>query len=247
MRDSLVIVVFKGLDQIQTKIPQLLTRRIEKKLYIEWTDDSDEQRLFWRRLVYTIRCRRYDHLNHDICIYEEGPGLVVKKFAKGSWGQRHDPGKDTPLLSQNYIYDVFVAYSSHGEERSWVHTELRKKLENEHGLKLCMSYRDIKVGRDLADTIVEAIESSNKNLFILGPDFLKSVWSEFELYMARQRQIFEGRDSLVVVFFKGLDKMVKFKRMKRRMKKKFYIEWTDDPDKQILFWRKLVDAIRCTS
>ncbi len=41
-------------------------------------------------------------------------------------------------LDGNFAYDAFVAYSSHGEERPWVHTTLREKLEGEHGLKLCI-------------------------------------------------------------------------------------------------------------
>ncbi len=72
-------------------------------------------------------------------------------------------------LDGNFVYDAFVAYSSHGEERPWVHRTLREKLEGEHGLKLCMYYRDFKVGRDLADTIVEGINISNNILLILCP------------------------------------------------------------------------------
>ncbi len=45
-------------------------------------------------------------------------------------------------VANNCVFDAFVAYSSHGEERTWVHTTLREKLENEHGLKLCMYHRD---------------------------------------------------------------------------------------------------------
>ncbi len=109
------------------------------------------------------------------------------------------------IQQNNYVYDAFVAYSSQGEERSWVHTTLREKLENEHGLKLCMYHRDFKAGRDLADTIVEAINSSRKTLIILSPSFLKSGWCEFEVKMANEKIKSERRDSLVVIIFKRLD------------------------------------------
>ncbi len=69
--------------------------------------------------------------------------------AKESCRERRDQGERTPLLTKDYTYDAFVNYSSHGKEISWVHTTLREKLENEHGLKLCMYHRDFKVGRDL--------------------------------------------------------------------------------------------------
>ncbi len=166
--------------------------------------------------------------------------------ARESWRQSRGAGESTPLLTPEYIYDAFVAYSSHGEERSWVHTTLREKLENEHGLKLCMYHRDFKVGRDLAETIVEGINSSNKTLVILSPDFLNSGWCEFEVRMANEKVISERRDSLVIVIFKRLDQAGTRlpKMLTRMMEKKIYIEWTDDPDGQSLFWRRLVDSIR---
>ncbi len=165
---------------------------------------------------------------------------------KESWRRRQQRGEGTPLLTQGYIYDAFIAYSSHGQERSWVHTTLRDKLENEHGLKLCMYHRDFKVGRDLAETIVEGINSSNKTLLILTPNFLNSGWCEFEVRMANEKVISERRDSLVIVIFKRLDEAGTRlpKTLARLMEKKIYIEWTDDPDGQRLFWRRLVDSIR---
>ncbi len=166
--------------------------------------------------------------------------------AKESWRQRRDQGEGMPLLTKDYTYDAFVAYSSHGEERSWVHTTLREKLENEHGLKLCMYHRDFKVGRDLAETIVEGINSSNKTLLILTPNFLRSGWCEFEVRMANEKVISERRDSMVIVIFKRLDEAgIRLPKMLARlMEKKIYIEWTDDPDGQRLFWRRLADAIK---
>ncbi len=167
---------------------------------------------------------------------------------KESWRQRRQ-GERSPLLTEHYTYDAFVAYSSHGEERSWVHTTLREKLENEHGLKLCMYHRDFKVGRDLAETIVEGINSSNKTLLILSPNFLNSGWCEFEVRMANEKVISERRDSVVIVMFKPLDQAgTRLPRnLARLIEKKIYIEWTDDPDGQRLFWRRLVDSIKIRS
>ncbi len=166
--------------------------------------------------------------------------------AKESWRQRREQGEGLPLLTKEYTYDAFVAYSSHGEERSWVHTTLREKLESEHGLKLCMYHRNFKVGRNLAETIVEGINSSNKTLLILSPNFLNSGWCEFEVRMANEKVINERRDSMVIVIFKHLEETgTKLPKMlSRLMEKKIYIEWTDDPDGQRLFWRRLVDSIK---
>ncbi len=145
-----------------------------------------------------------------------------------------------------FKYDAFVAYASQGEERAWVHMTLREKLEGEHGLKICMYHRDFIPGRDLADAIVEAIDSSNKTLLILSPAFLQSGWCEFEVRMAKEKMMTERRDSLVIVLYSQLDKPNKKfpKSLARLLDKKIYIEWTDDPDGQELFWGRLVAAIR---
>ena len=131
-------------------------------------------------------------------------------------------------LDGNFVYDAFVAYSSHGEERSWVHTTLREKLEEEHGFKLCMYHRNFKVGRDLADTIVEAINSSSKILLILSPTFLKSFWCEFEVRMANEKVVKERRDAVILVVYSRLDQPgVRLpKKLARLLEKRIYIEWT---------------------
>ncbi len=149
-------------------------------------------------------------------------------------------------LENDFVYDAFVAYSSHGEERSWVHTTLREKLEGEHGLKLCMYHRDFKVGRDLADTIVEGINSSSKILLILSPTFLNSCWCEFEVRMANEKVVKERRDAVILVVHSRLDQAgVRLPRkLAKLLEKRIYIEWTEDPDGQKLFWGRLAQAMK---
>ncbi len=149
-------------------------------------------------------------------------------------------------MENDFVYDAFVAYSSHGDERPWIHTTLREKLEGEHGLKLCMYHRDFKVGRDLADTIVEGINSSNKILLILSPTFLNSCWCEFEVRMANEKVVKERRDAVILVVYSRLDQAgVRVpKKLARLLEKRIYIEWTEDPDGQKLFWSRLVQAIK---
>ncbi len=149
-------------------------------------------------------------------------------------------------MENDFVYDAFVAYSSHGEERPWVHTTLREKLEDEHGLKLCMYHRDFKVGRDLADTIVEAINSSSKILLVLSPTFLNSCWCEFEVRMANEKVVKERRDAVILVVYSKLDQAgVRLPRnLARLLEKRIYIEWTDDPDGQKLFWSRLLQAMK---
>ncbi len=164
--------------------------------------------------------------------------------ARENWRNR-PPNGNYNMVAQ-YTYDAFVAYSTHGEERAWVHTTLREKLEEEHGLKLCMYYRDFKLGRDLADTIVEAINASSKTLLILSPTFLNSGWCEFEVRMAHEKVVKERRDSIILVIFNKLERPGTRipRKLARLLEKKIYIEWTRDPDGEKLFWMRLVKAIR---
>ncbi len=149
-------------------------------------------------------------------------------------------------LDGNFVYDAFVAYSSHGEERPWVHTTLREKLEGEHGLKLCMYHRDFKVGRDLADIIVEGINRSSKILLILSPTFLNSCWCEFEVRMANEKVVKERRDAVILVVYSRLDQAgVRLPRkLAKLLEKRIYIEWTEDPDGQKLFWSRLLQSMK---
>ncbi len=164
--------------------------------------------------------------------------------ARESWRNRY------PDVNHNvgvrFKYDAFVAYSTHGEERAWVHTRLREKLEEEYGLKLCMYYRDFKLGRDLADTIVEAINASSKTLLILSPTFLNSGWCEFEVRMAHEKVVKERRDSIILVIYNKLERPGTQipRKLARLLEKKIYVEWTRDPDGEKLFWMRLVKAIK---
>ncbi len=130
--------------------------------------------------------------------------------AKESWRRKHNPENIGFEQIPNFKYDAFVAYSSHGKERALVHMTLGEKLEDEYGLKLCMYHRDFMVGRDLADTIVEGINRSNRTLLILSPAFLQSGWCEFEVRMAKEKLMTERRDSLVIVLYSKLDKPPSF-------------------------------------
>ena len=147
---------------------------------------------------------------------------------------------------RQYVYDAFVAYSTHGKERSWVHMALREKLEGEYGLKLCIHYRNFKLGRAIDECIVEAINKSRKTILVLSPEFLKSSWCQFEVRMASEKVIEERRDAFVIVIYRPLDEPGTRipKKLVRLLEKRIYLEWTQDPDGQKLFWERLANALK---
>ncbi len=147
---------------------------------------------------------------------------------------------------RQHVYDAFVAYSTHGEERSWVHLTLREKLEDEYGFKLCIHYLDFKLGRAIDECIVEAINKSRKTILVLSPEFLRSGWCQFEVRMAAEKLIEERRDTFVVVIFRSLDEPGTRipKKLVQLLEKKIYAEWTQDPAGQKLFWDRLTHALK---
>ncbi len=181
--------------------------------------------------------------------------VVVRKWwtirywlhaARTSWKTKQSSNAG---CRRDYRYSAFVAYCSKDkEERQWVHLTLAPKLEQEYGFKLCMHHRDFMIGKDIADNIVEAIHDSNKVLLILSPTFLESDWCQFEVRMAREKTIRDGRDSLVLVIYKRLD--VPGARLPRKLirilEKKTYAEWTTDDVGQELFWKKLNNTLKET-
>jgi branched-chain amino acid transport system substrate-binding protein len=93
---------------------------------------------------------------------------------------------ESPNIPQ-YIYDVFVSYSTKDEE--WVRGELLQRLEN-HGLRVCIDYRDFRPGFSNIEEIKRAIRESRRILLVLTPDYISSRWGVFE------RQIVQNQEPL---------------------------------------------------
>ncbi len=123
---------------------------------------------------------------------------------------------------------------------------LREKLEDEYGFKLCIHFRDFKLARAIDECIVEAINNSRKTILVLSPEFPKSDWCQFEVRMASEKLIEERRDTFVIVIFRPLDEPGTRipKKLVRLLEKKIYVEWTQDPAGQKLFWDRLADALK---
>jgi hypothetical protein len=105
--------------------------------------------------------------------------------------------KTTPKRSSRrkdqYIYDVFISYSS--KDREWARGWLLPRLEAA-GLRVCIDYRDFEIGLPILVNIEQAIEQSRRVLLILTPNWLQSQWTDFEALLiqtdnpsARQRRM----------------------------------------------------------
>ena len=160
--------------------------------------------------------------------------------AKESFRKRFRNGYES--LDDNYMYDAFVVYSA--QDRFWVHDDLMKRLENQYNMHLCIHYRNFIPGRDIEDTIIEALKSSRKAIVVLSPSFLQSNWCHFEFKMARQIDIEENRDMVILVILKSISGHPISRTLTSMLQQRTYLCWTNDAEGQRLFWTQMVDALK---
>lgn len=135
------------------------------------------------------------------------------------------------------LFDAFVSYSS--KDEAFVIEHLAPVLEN--GVppyKLCLHYRDFPVGAYIADTIVQAIDSSRRTIMILSKNFIKSEWCRFEFKSAHHQVLRDRRRRLIVILLgdvphKDLDPDIRL-----YLKTNTYLQWGDK-----LFWQRLRFAL----
>ena len=144
-------------------------------------------------------------------------------------------------ILQEYQWDAFVSYNWH--DKDWVDEILQPTLEDEHQIKLCLHERDFELGAMITEQIIGSIEDSRKTLLILSPHFIQSNWCKFEMNMAHQKLFTKGQDVLLLVILKPLDNVEISKTLRALLEKKTYVEWSDNPFGQKLFWAKLIKAL----
>ncbi|XP_019868180.1 toll-like receptor Tollo [Aethina tumida] len=149
----------------------------------------------------------------------------VRLFQRSSDLDRDDRDK---------LFDAFVSYSS--KDEAWVAEVLAPALEPNY--KLCLHYRDFPVGAFLADTIVQAVESSKRTIMILSENFIKSEWCRFEFKSAHHQVLRDRRRRLIVVLLGEVPQKDLDPDIRLYLKTNFYLQWGDK-----MFWEKLKYAL----
>lgn len=135
------------------------------------------------------------------------------------------------------LFDAFVSYSS--KDEAFVIEHLAPKLEN--GVppyKLCLHYRDFPVGAYIADTIVQAIDSSRRTIMILSKNFIKSEWCRFEFKSAHHQVLRDRRRRLIVILLGDVPQKDLDPDIRLYLKTNTYLQWGDK-----LFWQRLRFAL----
>ncbi|KAK7079729.1 Toll6p [Halocaridina rubra] len=106
--------------------------------------------------------------------------------------------KTTNSEDRDKLFDAFVSYSS--KDEAWVNQVLAGELERgERPYRVCLHYRDFPVTAYIADTIVEAVESSRRTIIVLSKNFIENEWCRFQFKSAHHEVLKKRRQRLIVI------------------------------------------------
>ncbi|XP_077980182.1 uncharacterized protein LOC144435462 [Glandiceps talaboti] len=148
-------------------------------------------------------------------------------------------------VNMEYKYDAFISHSDKDED--WVMNLLLPNLEkcDPPNFKLCFSERDFIPGKPIVDNIADGIGDSRKTLCLVTESYLNSEWCKFEQYMAMHRLLDDNKDVLVLILLEKVpeNKLNKYEKMHKLMKRKAYLEWPEDHERQPAFWERLKNVL----
>lgn len=133
-------------------------------------------------------------------------------------------------LASDFKYHVFIIYNK--EDEGWVKRKLLKFLEEEHGLRVCIHYKDFTPGIPFTESMAESVSCSHKIIAVYSSNFLQSKYCNYELELARYR-LLDKRDNCLIVI--RIDKS-KFDDLPRELRGRSCIDYADLTERQ--FWKR---------
>ena len=151
-------------------------------------------------------------------------------------------GRSPAVAEVDKVYkrDAFICFNSN--DRGWVCNDLLQHLEDNE-ISTVVHHRDFMPGGVLEDMIRESIDMCRYTVLVLSPDFLSSNWCLLEMHLARSRIISQERDVIVPIILREFPTS-QLTRTLEGILSRSYIQWTDDPEGQVLFWGKLIDKLK---
>ena len=135
-----------------------------------------------------------------------------------------------------FEYDAFIIFSS--EDSQWVINTLIPTLEENHGMKCCVHYRDITPGVTFRKNMVDSVYKCKKTIAVVSTHFFNSKYCGSELDYALHRLMEKRDDSLVVIKIDDVDR----RKLPKELQKRSYIDYAKSVEKES--WeQKLVDCL----
>lgn len=131
------------------------------------------------------------------------------------------------------LFDAYVAYCIKDED--FITQILCPSLEQcDAPYRLCLHYRDFNINSYIADTIIEAAESSKRTVIVLSKNFLQTEWCRFEYKSALREVLRDRRNKVVFVLLGEISSREIDPDLRLYLKISTCIQWGDN-----LFWQKL--------
>ena len=124
-------------------------------------------------------------------------------------------------LSTEFSYHAFIIYSQ--SDSDWVSRKLLPLLEEKHGLKCCIHYRDFTPGKPFQDSMAESVYNSYKIIAVLSSNFLNSNYCSYELNIAKHRLLNRRDESLVVIRIDNED----CRKLPKELRKRNFIDYSN--------------------
>lgn len=162
----------------------------------------------------------------------------VRVWLHSHFGIRWFGGRHTvdDFHEREKLFDAFISYSS--KDEAYVAEQLAPVLESgEAPYTLCLHYRDFPVGGVIAETIVQAIESSRRTIMVLSENYIKSEWCRFEFKSAHHRVLRDRKRRLIVIVLGRVPDSLDAD-IRSYLKTNTYLQWGDR-----YFWDKLRYAL----
>ncbi|KOC65708.1 Protein toll [Habropoda laboriosa] len=136
--------------------------------------------------------------------------------------------KTAAFEEQEKPFDAYISYSAVDE--AFVSTILVPGLETSY--RLCLHYRDLGAGSNVADAVAEAADSSRRTILVLSKNFLHGEWARFE-FKAALRDALKGKGrSVILLLVGGVCPRDLDADLKKRISSHTVLVWGDK-----LFWQ----------
>lgn len=137
-----------------------------------------------------------------------------------------------PATPPEFAYDVFISYSH--RDKAWVRGELLPRLESA-GLKVCVDYRDFRIGAPIVKEMERAVLTSRRTLLVLTATYLTSAWAEFENLMLQTLDPNNQQFRLIPLITEQVELPLRIRGLN-------YVDLTQADDLAFL-WQRLLDAL----
>nr|BAD90590.1 Toll-like receptor 2 [Sus scrofa] len=167
-------------------------------------------------------------------------------YMKMMWAWLQAKRKPLKAPRRDVCYDAFVSYSE--QDSYWVENLMVQELEHfQPPFKLCLHKRDFIPGKWIIDNIIDSIEKSQKTIFVLSENFVKSEWCKYELDFSHFRLFDENDDTAILILLEPIEKKAipqRFCKLRKIMNTRTYLEWPADETQREGFWLNLRAAIK---